>query len=86
MRLFHEPKERTPQQFSMNQGRAPLDGPQSALAGVAEPGDRLDVLGYGSYVNRGSKASPRWVRLYDVDTGESAPASSSGNWKPLDGQ
>jgi hypothetical protein len=77
MRLFHEPKERTPQQFTMSKG-PPQDGAASCLAGIAEPGDRVDVLNFGSYVNVGTKASPRWERLYSK-----APASSSGEWRAL---
>lgn len=76
---FFAQTEKQPQQFTMK--TPPQDGPRSALAGVAEPGDRLDVLGYGSYTNVGSKASPRWVRLSDAP-----PASSSGDWHPLSGE
>jgi hypothetical protein len=79
MRFFDTREERTPQQFSMQSG-PPQSGPQSALAGVAEKGDRLDVLGHGSYINRGSKASPRWVKLSDA-----APSSATGDWRPLAG-
>jgi hypothetical protein len=79
MKLFADKQERQPAQYSMRHG-PPIDGPRSALAGIAEPGDRLDVLGWGSYRNEGSKAAPRWVRL-----NEAPPASSSGDWRKLPG-
>lgn len=45
----------------------PRSGPGGTLAGYAEPGARLEVCGIpdgGSFINRGSKAEPRWERLY----------------------
>lgn len=46
---------------------APRSGPDGTLAGVAEPGARLDVSGVGSFINRGSRDVPQWerpVRVY----------------------
>lgn len=50
-----------PVQWVMQKG-PPIDG--VTLAGNAETGDYLDVLGHGSYVNVGTKASPVWIKRY----------------------
>lgn len=78
MKLFHH-EDHPLQQFSMSSGQLPIDGPRSSLAGVAEKGARLDVLGQGSFTNVGSKESPRWVRLYAKE-----PTSSAGEWRPVE--
>ena len=43
-----------------NKGEKPQDGSASALAGVAERGDRVQVFGLGEFVNVGSKEEPIW--------------------------
>ncbi len=55
---------RPPREFSLQtvNGGPPLDGEASALAGVAEPGDRLTVGGLGVFVNVGTKESPTWEK------------------------
>lgn len=48
-----------PRTFWLQQG-PPQQGKESGLAGVAEPGEFLMVTGYGTYINKGTKAEPRW--------------------------
>jgi hypothetical protein len=54
---------REPQQW-ISQGRSGQPPADGLLAGQAEPGDYLDMAGIagGSFVNIGSKESPRWQR------------------------
>lgn len=52
--------KREPQQFALRGNKPPLQGAASSLAGVAERGDRLVVLGLGEFVNVGSKEAPDW--------------------------
>ena len=82
MKLFGGDDEREPQQFAM-QGRSgpPVDG--VTLAGAAENGDRLCVLGWGSYRNDGSKARPRWVRIGQTNPLDTA--RSPIKWRKLSG-
>jgi hypothetical protein len=68
---------REPKQF-VAQGKhgPPADG---YLAGQAEPGDCLDMLHYGAFVNIGSKDWPRWEkRTSDTPADGAAPG-----WRPL---
>lgn len=48
------------QTFWMRHAAPPRQGAASSLAGVAERGDRLVVLGLGEFVNVGSKEAPDW--------------------------
>lgn len=48
-----------PRQFQLRLNKPPKQGKESALAGVAEPGDHL-LTRLGMFVNNGTKESPLW--------------------------
>lgn len=63
-----------PQTFWLQGQNPPLQGKESALAGIAEAGDLLVAQGVGVYVNRGTKDEPRWESRY-VPTQSFLPAN-----------
>lgn len=61
---MHRTRNQSPLYF-IRRGQ-PVDGPQGTLAGIAEPGARLMSHRAGSqggsWVNQGTKQSPKWER------------------------